>query len=109
MEMPPKFLEDGNTLPVVNVHTEAVSFEIAESVGVSRRYTLAPGQFMELEEGYVVTESRDGKHVVRTRNSVIENLTGGRVLPADDPRAAHTRKPAADDPGAAQTGKSKAK
>lgn len=87
---------------VRNVAAETVQFEIATRPGhPPRRHRLEPGAVALVPAGYGIRrrklrdvadyltqeEGDSPRPAPETRPSVIEELTAGRVLPVDDPRA----------------------
>jgi hypothetical protein len=78
---------------VRNISTEVVVVEFATSPGrPPRRHRIEPGAFALVPTGYATRRARlDHYHsaepAAETRPSIVEELTAGRVLPVDDPRA----------------------
>lgn len=73
---------------VVNVAKTPVTFEIATSAGARPvKVRLGPGESTEIDPAYAYRQPGLARGT-EPRNSVIENLTNGQVLPAEDPRAA---------------------
>lgn len=70
---------------VINITSTEVTVSIAESLGVVRKVSFPPKRFVELAPAYalpqVIAVGRD------PRPSVIDQLTGGRVVDEADPRA----------------------
>jgi len=71
---------------VVNISGQPARFEISVIAGSPTvKHKLAPGQSVEIDVGYATRPpSAPG---TEPRKSVIEHLTGGQVLPIEDPRA----------------------
>lgn len=82
---------------VVNVHTDLVAFQIATAAGSPPlKFALKPGETALIAVGYTVRpQTAPG---AAQAASTIELLTGGRVLPAGDPRASYALQAPATDP-----------
>lgn len=71
-------------MKAVNVTSGSVEFSISRGPGETpRKYNLAPGEVVELEDGYLVRHRAPSG----IQQSVVEKLTNGTVVPETDPRA----------------------
>jgi hypothetical protein len=70
---------------VINITDTPVSFEFADGDNQLVKHSLAPGELVAIPTYYAVAVKVGHGD---PRKSVIENLTGGKVLAFDDPRAA---------------------
>lgn len=70
---------------VVNITNQEVSFQISESAQEVDTYTLEPGGICVLPAAYALPQKQGEGDL---RPSVIAQLTNGRVVATNDPRAA---------------------
>jgi hypothetical protein len=68
-------------MKVQNQSKETAKFMIASAPGQVRRYEMAPGDIAEVEDGYCRRRQLPSGKVIP---SVIDRLTGGRVVPVPD-------------------------
>jgi hypothetical protein len=74
---------------VVNISGREFPLEIGTSAGRKARvFKLRPGDVADIDDAYAVKRYPSGAEDRDPIKSIVEQISGGCVIPADDPRAA---------------------